>query len=62
VKSTVKSASSQNNTNTPRFGGIGLDTIIAQAGGIGLGLCPGRGANHGDTTVRGLYKCNAADR
>ena len=27
-----------------------LDTIIAQAGGIGLGLCPGQGANHGDTT------------
>lgn len=30
---------------TPR-----LDTILAQAGGFGLGLCPGTGVNHGDTT------------
>lgn len=27
-----------------------LDTILAQAGGFGLGLCPGTGVNHGDTT------------
>ena len=27
-----------------------VDTILAQAGGVALGICPGRGANHGDTT------------
>ena len=27
--------------------GFRLDTIIAQAGGAALGLCPGRGSNHG---------------
>ena len=32
-------------TRAPR-----VDTVIAQAGGVALGICPGRGANHGDTT------------
>ena len=32
-------------TRAPR-----VNTVIAQAGGVALGICPGRGANHGDTT------------
>ena len=27
-----------------------VNTVIAQAGGVALGICPGQGANHGDTT------------
>lgn len=27
-----------------------VDTVVAQAGGFGLSLCPGRGVHFGDTT------------